>query len=86
LNIKSEITFEGKVVSFSCGEDTLAMKSITFEMIEGKKCVIGKIPLSATTDDLAFNKVCGVSWDSVTDFIVFDTEQEYSNWIEASDI
>jgi hypothetical protein len=86
LDIESEEMFKGKIVSFSSGLDTLGIKNISFKTIQGKKFVIGDIPLSATKGDLALDKACGVSWDSVTDFMVFDTEKEYSDWIEANEI
>jgi len=77
--------FEGKTVSFGSDTNTLAIKSIKFELIHDKLFVVGQIPLSATDKDLALNKQCAISWDSVNDYIVFDSEEEYSKWVEATE-
>ena len=77
--------FKGKTVSFGSDSDTLAIKNITFKLIHDKLFVVGQIPLSATDDDLALNKQCAISWDSVNDYIVFDSEEEYSRWVEVSE-
>ncbi len=75
--------FDGKTVSFGTTDETLAMKNISFQEIRNKLFVIGEIPSGATVNDLAINRICGISWDSVNDFIIFENEQEYYNWIEA---
>ena len=77
--------FKGKTVSFGSDSDTLAIKNITFKLIHDKLFVVGQIPLSATDKDLALNKQCAISWDSVTDYIVFDSEEEHSKWVEATE-
>jgi|GEM_PF-5177762 len=77
--------FKGKTVSFGSDSDTLAIKNITFKSIHHKLFVVGQIPLSATDGDLALNKSCAISWESVNDYIVFDSEQEYSQWVEATE-
>jgi len=70
--------FKGKTVSFGSDSDTLAIKNITFKLIHKKLFVVGQIPLSATSEDLALNNQCAISWESVNDYIVFDTEEEYA--------
>ncbi|NQZ31206.1 MAG: hypothetical protein HRU06_08005 [Oceanospirillaceae bacterium] len=77
--------FKGKTVSFGSSTDTLAVKNISFQEIHNKLFVVGEIPLSATEQNLALNKSCAVAWDSVEDFIVFDSESEYSKWVEATE-
>ncbi|NKF50334.1 hypothetical protein G3R49_07070 [Shewanella sp. WXL01] len=81
----TENIFLDKVVSFSSNEETLAMKNVTFKTIQNRLFVVGNIQLSATIEDLAHNKACAIAWDSVHDFIIFDSEHEYSQWIEASE-
>jgi hypothetical protein len=77
--------FKGKTVSFGSDSDTLAVKNITFQLIHDKLFVVGQIPLGATNQDLALNKSCAISWSSVNDYIVFDSEQEYYQWVEATE-
>lgn len=77
--------FKGKTVSFGFDSDVLAIKNITFKSIHDKLFVVGQIPLSATDKDLALNKQCAISWDSINDYIVFDSEEEYSEWMEATE-
>jgi hypothetical protein len=85
MNLNIEKRFKGKTVTFGSDADTLAIKNISFEEIHNRLFVVGEIPLSATSEDLALNKMCAIAWDSVNDFIVFDSEEEYSNWIEATE-
>ena len=77
--------FKGKTVSFGSDSDTLAVKNITFQLIHDKLFVVGQIPLGATNQDLALIKSCAISWSSVNDYIVFDSEQEYYQWVEATE-
>jgi len=77
--------FDGKTVSFGTANETLAMKNISFKEMRNKLFVIGETPSGATVNDLAINRTCAISWDSVNDFIIFENEQEYSNWVEGSE-
>lgn len=80
-----ELTFDGKVVSFSTANDTLAMKNIKFEVQKNRLFVAGVIPKSATTNDWAEGRPCAVAWDSVTDYMVFDSESQYVELIANSE-
>lgn len=77
--------FEGKVVSFSTSEDTLAMKCIHLEMQNGRLFVVGEVPKGATKNDWAEGRQCAIAWDSVTDYMVFDSEHQYNELIEKSE-
>ncbi len=79
-----ELDFTDKVVSFGTVGDTLALKNIKFQMQNGKLFVTGNIPKGATTNDWAINRPCAIEWNSVTDYIVFDNEQQYAELIEKS--
>ena len=73
--------FNGKVCSFSTAADTLAMKNIKFEMQNNRLFVVGEVPKGATKNDWALGRLCGISWDAVTDYLVFDSENQYSELI-----
>ncbi|MDG4597259.1 MAG: hypothetical protein P9F75_16485 [Candidatus Contendobacter sp.] len=80
-----DLNFEGKVVSFSTDRDTLAMKNIEFRMQKNRLFVIGIVPESATRNDWAANRPCAIAWDSIVDYIVFDSEKQYIELIAKSD-
>lgn len=69
--------FDGKVVSFSSDEETLAIANVSVEDILGRLFIIGTIPNGGTTNDWAEGKTCGIAWDSVSDFIVFNSVEDY---------
>jgi hypothetical protein len=84
-NKKDELDFEGKVISFSSAENTLAMMNIKFEVIKNRLFVVGEIPKSSTTNNWAVGRIGAIAWDSVTDYIVFDSELQYIELIEKND-
>ncbi|GLQ31363.1 hypothetical protein [Litoribrevibacter albus] len=85
MSLEVEDMFQGKTVSFSSVSETLAMKDISFQTIQDRLFVVGRIPLGATSKDSALNNTCAIAWNSVQDFLVFDSEQDYFMWIEASE-
>ncbi len=76
--------FTDKVVSFGTVGDTLAMKGIQFQMQNGKLFVTGNVPKGATTNDWAIDRPCAIEWNSVTDYMIFDDENQYAKLIEKS--
>ncbi len=82
--LNHKIDFTDKVVSFGTVGDTLALKNIKLQMQNGKLFVTGNIPKGATTKDWAIDRPCAVEWNSVTDYIIFDNEQQYAELIEKS--
>ena len=80
-----DLIFEGKVVSFSTDRDTLAMKNIRFGIQKDRLFVLGEVPGNATKNDWAANRPCAIAWDSIVDYIVFDSEQQYIELITRSD-
>ena len=80
-----ELNFEGKVVSFSTCSDTLAMKNIRFGMQKNRLFLICEVPESATKNNWAANRPCAIAWDSIVDYIIFDSEQQYIELISKSD-
>lgn len=67
----------GKVLSLSTGHDTLALKNARIESINDRVFVRGEIPEGATKKNWAKGLSSGVAWDSVTDFMIFESEAEY---------
>jgi len=83
--IKKISELQGKTVSFGTGNDTLAIKDCQFMELEGKLFVVGKVPQSATQNDWALGQECAISWETVTDFIIFETEEKYVDLIQKSE-
>lgn len=81
----NEPDFNGKVVSFSTLENTLAVKDIEFKILKKRLFIVGTIPRGATNNDWANGRNCAIAWDSVTDYIVFDSEQQYAELIARSE-
>jgi hypothetical protein len=67
----------GKTVSFSTAESTLAVESPQFQKQGGRLFVVGTIPRGATTSDWALGVQCAVAWSAVTDYMVFDSVEDY---------
>lgn len=76
--------FAGKTVSFGTVDDNLAVKEIEFREMLGRVYVVGRVPKATTNNDWAEGKECAVAWDSVTDYIIFDSEDDYARSIENS--
>ncbi len=79
-----DLGFAGKVVSFGTVEDTLAIKDISFNMQHGRLFVVGNIPKGATNNDWAINRPCAVAWDCITDYMIFDSEEQYADLLMKS--
>lgn len=78
------LSFDGKVVSFGTANENLAIKDIKFEYQNGKLFVIGVVPANATTNDWAKGIRCAIAWDSITEYMIFDSEEQYAELIEKS--
>jgi len=83
--IISGLDFTGKVVSFGSVDDNLAMKNISFESQLGRVFVVGEIPNGATNNDWAVGRPCAIAWETVTDYMIFESESQYSELIEKSE-
>jgi hypothetical protein len=72
--------FTGKVVSLSLAGDqhTYAMESPQFETQAGKWFVVGTVPRGGSTKDWSEGVVCAVAWDQVSDYLVFDSADDYA--------
>ncbi|MCO7224747.1 hypothetical protein [Pleionea sp. CnH1-48] len=78
------LDFEGKVVSFGTESENLAIKNISFEKQFGRIFVVGEVPAGATNNDWAAGRPCAIAWDLIQDYMVFDSEDQYSEALEKS--
>lgn len=78
------LDFSDKVVSFGTANDNLAVKNISFEKVFGKIFVKGVVPKGTTNNDWAAGQKCAISWDTITDYIIFDSEDEYKRALDES--
>ncbi len=69
--------FRGKTVSFSTTESILVVENPQFREKAGRVFVVGTIPRGATASDWALGIQCGVAWSAVTDYMVFDSVEDY---------
>lgn len=79
------LIFEDKVVSFSTVDETLALKNIKLETIASRLFLTGEIPKGATRNDWAEGRSSAIAWDSVTDYIMFESENQYVELMRKSE-
>ena len=79
--------FQNKVVSTSSSEDTFNHDLIDphFEEIAGRIFLIGIIPRESTASGWNANKVGAIAWDCVTDYVIFDSYEDYKTATEISE-
>lgn len=77
MNEIDDLGFTGKIVSFGQSDDVLAVRFLRFEWQHGRLFVTGEIPKGTTSNDWAERRPCAVAWDQVTDYMVFDSEEQY---------
>jgi hypothetical protein len=70
--------FTGKTVSFSTADSTLGIEEPRFETQGGRLFVVGVVPKGATTSDWAVGVRCAVAWEAVTDYLVFQSVDDYN--------
>jgi len=79
-----KVIFKNKVVSFSIGADIIAIYVNNIEELAGELFILGNIASSSTVNDWAEGVFCGVAWNKITDFMVFDTQEIYTEAMEKS--
>lgn len=79
--------FTGKVISITIIDDEQNndMISPTFEMQAGRLFICGEVPKGASRSNWCAGKMSAVAWDRVTDYIVFDSLDDYKAAIEISE-
>jgi hypothetical protein len=79
--------FKNKVVSLSSNEDNFNHDLIDphFEEIAGRIFLIGEIPRESTDSGWNANKIGAIAWDSVNEFVIFDSHEDYKTATEISE-
>lgn len=81
-----DLGFTNKVVSFGSAGDTLALKNVRFDLQNGILFVVGEIPIGATINDWAVGRPGALAWNSVTEYMIFESEQQYAELILKSEV
>jgi hypothetical protein len=73
--------FDGKVVSVVCvNEDTgQLIRSPRFENQGGRLFIVGTVPEDASQDNWMEDLPCAIAWDTVQDYVIFDSMEDYLN-------
>lgn len=76
---KSQPDFSRKVVSLGIvgNEQSYAVESPHFEMQAGRLFLVGTVPPGGSTRDWSKGVESAVAWDQVTDYLVFDSVEDY---------
>jgi len=82
--MKNLPNFGGKVVSFGLPDSTLAILNPKFEEQAGRIFITGTIPEEFTKNDYALGNKCAISWNVVTDYIIFENEKAYKKQMKKS--
>jgi len=71
--------FTNKVVSseFAAADHSLAIHDSRWEMPGGRLYLLGTVPRGGSTRNWCEAVAVGVAWDSVSDYMVFDSVEEY---------
>lgn len=69
--------FSGKTVSFSTVGSILVLENPELREEGGRLFAMGTIPRGATTSDWALGVRSAVAWSAVTDYMVFDSVEDY---------
>lgn len=86
--MKSKLpNFKGKMLSIlSENEDTPSLLGdIRFEMQAGRLFVVGIIPKGGSTGDWVVGLSCAIAWDTVQEYIVFDSAADYAKRVAIYD-
>jgi hypothetical protein len=75
----------GKVLSVLCtGEDTgQLIRNPSFEEQGGRLFLVGLVPEEASHDNWMEGLYCAIAWDTVQDYVVFDSMSDYLSRLKA---
>lgn len=76
--------FSNKVVSFSSDDGALTLVNPQFEFQAGKLFVTGTIPKDGTNNNWAEGRSAAISWESISDYIIFDSQKQFSELLHLS--
>jgi hypothetical protein len=76
---KTHPNFSGKLVSLSVAGDShsYAMERARFESQAGRVFLVGIVPRGGSNGDWSEGAGCAVAWDTVTDYLVFESVEHY---------
>lgn len=79
--------FRDKVLSVLCvNEDTSQLiANPTFEMQVGRVFLKGTIPKDSSRDNWMEGLTAAIAWDTVEDYVVFDSIEDYLTRLHAKD-
>jgi len=83
----NEPNFSDKILSISTSGDSYNHDLISpkFEEVAGRIFITGRIPRESTQSGWNENKIGAVAWDIVTEYVIFDTYEEYKASTEKSE-
>lgn len=79
------LNFMDKVVSFSTNSSTLGVFNPVLKEQASRLFIVGTVADGSTTNNWARGKSCAIAWDSITDYIVFESIDEYITLLAKSD-
>ncbi len=76
--------FSEKTVVFTINgrESGHTLEKPTIELQAGRLFVVGTIPKGGSTNDWAEGVTGAVAWDQVTDYLVFDSPENYQHCLD----
>ena len=80
MNMKDQFPdFTGRVLSILCAsEDTgQLIADPVFEKQAGRLFLVGIVPEQSSEDDWMRGLPCAVAWDTVQDYVVFESMSDY---------
>jgi hypothetical protein len=79
--------FKGKMISIlSEGEVTPSLIADTrFEIQAGRLFLVGIVPKGGSTGDWVAGLSCAVAWETVQEYIVFDSAEDYAERVATYD-
>ena len=84
-NIEGFSNYDGKVVVFTVSESDYPTRGILNPKLEqqaGRTFIVGIVP--KYDGGYGEGKACAVAWDTIRDYIVFDSEEEYITQLKGS--
>ena len=83
---KIEKMLTNKIISLSTSaEDSITLKDACYDLVYGRLFIIGQICKGSTINDWALDRPCAIAWESVVDFMIFDSESQYQSMIKKAE-
>jgi hypothetical protein len=87
MNVDSLPDFSGKVlyVGIAGGDDSAPIANAKWETIGEKLFLVGVVPKKGSGSDWVEGIECAIAWNSVTDYLLFDSPEEYQRRLKVGD-